>query len=103
MEDLKSLVVRPVAGLVDVEQRHHQARPLGVAADAAGRLDVLGAGLRLTEHDHQPQPRDVQTHGNHVGGDGHIDPVFVVERSASRRFASATLLVWTREVSSTTS
>ena len=40
------LVVRPVARLVDIQDGHDQAGPLVVAADAAGRLDVLGAGLR---------------------------------------------------------
>ncbi len=37
------LVVRSVARPVDVEQRHDQAGLRRVAADAAGRLDVLGA------------------------------------------------------------
>ena len=41
------LVVRAVPRLVDVQDRHHQARPIRVAAHAAGGLDVLGAGLRL--------------------------------------------------------
>ena len=37
------LVVRAVARLVDVQERHDQARASSVAADAAGGLDVLGA------------------------------------------------------------
>ena len=44
---LEPLVVRAVARAVDVEQRDHQARALGSRPDAARRLDVLGAGLRL--------------------------------------------------------
>ena len=39
---------------MDVEQRDHQPGPLVVAADAARRLDVFGAGLGLAEDHHQP-------------------------------------------------
>lgn len=70
----EALVVRAVAGLVDVEHRHHETRRL-VAAYAAGGLDVLRGGLRLAEHAHQSEPRDVQPHGDHVGGDRGVHPL----------------------------
>ena len=79
VEDLEPLEVRAVARPVDVEQRHDQAGPVGVAADAARRLDVLGAGLGLAEHDHQAQPGDVEADRDHVGGDRHVHPVLLVE------------------------
>ena len=100
----EALVVRAVARLVDVEERHHQARALVVAADAARRLDVLGVRLRLAEHDHQPEPRDVEADRDHVRGDRAVDALLLVERRA--RAAAAPRRPCrsdTREVSSTTS
>ena len=55
MEDLEAFVVGTVAGTVDIKQRNDQARPLRVAADTAGRLNVLGARLGLAQDDHEPQ------------------------------------------------
>jgi hypothetical protein len=49
----EALVVGAVAGAVDVEEGDDEARALLVAADAAGRLDVLGGGLGLAEDDHE--------------------------------------------------
>ena len=65
----EALVVGAVPRLVDVEQRHDEPRPLVVATDAARGLDVLGVRLRLAEHDHQPEPRDVEADRDHVGRD----------------------------------
>ena len=73
------LVVGAVPGLVCVQQGDHQPRPLIVPPHPAGGLDVLGMGLRLALNHHQPQPRNVQAHGDHVGGDGAIDPLLLVE------------------------
>ena len=79
MEDLEPLEVRAVARPVDVEQRDDQAGPVRVASDAAGCLDVLGAGLGLAEHDHQAKPGNVEADRDHVGGDRHVHPVLLVE------------------------
>ncbi len=74
----EALVVRAVARLVDVEERDDEPGPLVVAADAARRLDVLGVRLRLTEHDHQPEPRDVEADRDHVRRDGAVDALLDV-------------------------
>ena len=77
----EALVVGAVARLVDVEQRHDEPGPLVVAADAARRLDVLGVRLGLAEHDHQPEPRDVETDRDHVGRDRAVHALLdLVER-----------------------
>ena len=64
----EGLVVGQVAGPGPVEQRHHQARPIGGPAHPGGGLDVLGGGLGLADHDHRPQPGHVDAHRDHVGG-----------------------------------
>jgi hypothetical protein len=76
---LKALEVRAVARAVNVQQRDHEPRPLVVAADAARGLDVLGSGLRLTENDHQPEARDVESDRDHVRGERHVDVLVRVE------------------------
>ena len=86
MEDLEPLEMRSVARPVDVEQRDDQAGPVGVASDAAGRLDVLGAGLGLAEYDHQAEAGDVEADRDHVGGDRHVDPVLLVEPQCQLAF-----------------
>ena len=68
--DLEAFIVGAVARLVDVVDRDHQARAVLVAAHAAGGLDVLRAGFRLPEDDHQAKPRDVEADRDHIGGDG---------------------------------
>ena len=73
------LVVGAVPGLVCIQQGDHQPRPLIVPPHPAGGLDVLGMGLRLALNHYQPQPGNVQAHGDHVGGDGAIDPLLLVE------------------------
>ena len=40
-----------------VHQRHHEPWPRIIAAHTAGRLNVLGGGLRLPKHDHQAEAR----------------------------------------------
>ncbi len=80
MVHLEPLIVGAVAGLVDVEQRHDQAGAVGVTANAAGGLDVFGAGFRLAQHDHEAKPDDVQADGNHVGGQGDVHAFVLVER-----------------------
>ena len=84
----EALVVRAVARLVDVEQRDDEPGSLVVAADAARRLDVLGVRLGLAEHDHQPEPLDVEADRDHVRRDGAVHALrLIMERtleSASR-------------------
>jgi hypothetical protein len=58
---------------VHVHERDDEARPVGVAADAARGLDVFGGGLGLVEHHHQAEAGDVETHRDHVGGQGHVE------------------------------
>ena len=71
----EALVVGAVPRLVDIEERDHEPGSLVVATDAARGLDVLGVRLRLTEHDHQPEARDVEAHGDHVRRDRAVDPL----------------------------
>jgi hypothetical protein len=77
--------MRAVARLVHVQQRDDEPRPLRVAA---GRLDVLGRGLRLVEDNHEAEPGDVQADRDHVGRDRDVDVLVVVERlgEAALRF-----------------
>jgi hypothetical protein len=97
----EALVVGAVAGAVDVEEGDDEARALLVAADAAGRLDVLGGGLGLAEHDHEAEAGDVEADRDHVGGEGTTSTrSLAVKSRARRRLVSATSLVETREVSS---
>ena len=76
--EAETLVVGTVARSVGVEQHHHQARALVVAADAAAGLDVFSRGLWLAQHHHQAEAADVETHGDHVGGQSRIDPLLLV-------------------------
>ena len=61
----EALVVRQAPGLAPVVVGHHQAGNVR-AADAAGRLNVLRGGERLSVDDHQRETRDIQTDGHHV-------------------------------------
>ena len=63
---LEALVVRTVTWTMHVEECHDQAWLVLVSTDSACGLDVLGGRLRLTEHDHQPEARDVQADRDHV-------------------------------------
>src|SRR5690606_3629385 len=63
----EALVMRTVARLVNVEERHNEARPRIVSTHATRRLDVLGVRLRLAEYTHQPEPGDVEANRDHVG------------------------------------
>jgi hypothetical protein len=65
---------------VDVEQGDDESGPGGVASDATGRLDILGRGLRLPEHDHQAEPGDVEANGDHVRGERDINALLLRER-----------------------
>ncbi len=96
----EALVMRTIPRLVNVEDRHHQARPVGISTNTTRGLDVLGAGLGLPEHHHQSQPRDVQTHRDHVGRDPNIHMLVMAEgirqpllrlRNASRIDATSQL------------
>ena len=101
----EALVVRPVARPVHVVEHHDQPGAVVVASDPAGGLDVLGVGLRLSVHQHQPEALNVQTHRDHVGRDGAVHPLLAVVKGRLQPApcASATRSVLTREVSSTTS
>ena len=44
-----------------------------LATNAARCLNVLGRRLWLSSDNHEPEPVDVDAHGNHVGGEQHID------------------------------
>src|SRR5437588_5621069 len=75
----KALVVGSVAWLMNVKERDDEPRPRVVAPHAASGLDVLGVRFRLTEDDHQPQPGDVESDGDHVCRYGAVDPLGLVE------------------------
>lgn len=85
MEPTELFVVRAIARLVDVQQRHDEAMLQRLAPDARRRLDVLRSGLRLALHDHQSEPTDVKTDGNHVGGERNVDGVFLAGGIAETR------------------
>ena len=98
----EALVVGPVARLVEVQDGDDEAAAVVIAADAAGRLDVFGGGLGLALDQHEPEPRDVEADGDHVGGERHVDRLAARRQNSasSRCLASATLSVETRDVSS---
>jgi hypothetical protein len=96
----EALEVRAVARAVDVEEGDDQAGALVVAADAAGRLDVLGGGLGLAEHDHEAEAGDVEADGDHVGGEGDVDALLIGEAEAEAALGLGDLAGATREVSS---
>ncbi len=73
------LVVRAVAWFAEVQESDDEAGLAGVAADAAGGLDVLGVRLGLAEHHHEAEALDVEADGNHVGGDGAVHALGLVE------------------------
>ena len=64
------LVVGEVAAAARVV--HRDDEPGHTTSDARGGLDVLGARLRLTHDDHQPEPVDVDADRDHVGGQDDI-------------------------------
>jgi len=80
VERFEPLEVRTIARTMDVEQGDHEAGLFGVASDTAGRLDVFSRRLRLTEHHHQPETRDVQADRNHVGRQRDVDVLIVGKR-----------------------
>ena len=63
------LEVGEVAGPGPVAERDDQTRLVAVPADAGGGLDVLGGVLRLTDHEHQAEPGDVDADLEHRGGE----------------------------------
>ena len=74
MEQPELLVVGAVARLVQVEHASPPGPGLSASpADAAGGLDVLGRGLRLTLNEHQAEAGDVEADRDHVGGERHVD------------------------------
>ena len=74
--------MRSVTRLVDIQNRDHQTWPVRVSSNAACRLNVLGAGLWLTEHHHQSQPRNIQANRNHVRCNRDIHMLVVTERES---------------------
>ena len=64
---------------MDVEQCNDKPRSIVVAPDTACSLNVFGMRLRLPEHDHQPEPRNIQAHRDHVGRDGAIHSLLIIE------------------------
>jgi hypothetical protein len=71
--------MRSVTRLVDIENRHHEAGPVCISPNPACRLNVLGAGLSLTEHHHQAKTRDVQANRDHVRRNRYIHTLVVAE------------------------
>jgi hypothetical protein len=59
-----------------------QSWPACLSADAGRRLDVLGGVLRLADHEHQPEPGDIDADLQHRGGQHDVDrqPVAVLRR-----------------------
>ena len=76
------VVVRSVPRLVHVQQRDDQSRTVVRPSDAARRLDVLGVHLRLAEHQHQSQARDVETDRDHVRRQRAVDAVVSIVEQA---------------------
>src|SRR6266567_2694440 len=68
----KSFIMRTVARPMNIKNGNDEAWTLLIATDPASRLDVFRARFRLAEYHHQPEARNIQTHGNHVGRNGHV-------------------------------
>ena len=66
MELPELLMMHPVARLVRIEKRKHEARLLFTPTNTACGLDVLGGRFWLPLHKHQPESADVETDRDHV-------------------------------------
>ena len=78
----EALVVGAVAWFVGVQQCDDEPRLRISAPHATRRLDVLGMRLWLAHDDHKPEPGNIETYRYHVGGNGEIHPVVLVERGS---------------------
>ena len=83
MELTELLKMHSVTRLMHIEHNHHQARAIVVTANPASCLDVFGCGFRLSLNQHQAKPRDIQTHGDHVGSKRDVNDLI---RGAERGF-----------------
>ena len=64
--------LRAVARAVDVQHHDDQTGPRGVAADAAGRLDILRRSFRLAIDDHHAETVHVHADRHHVRRQQHV-------------------------------
>ena len=60
-------VKRAVARLVQIEDRDDEPRPVPVAPEPTGGLDILGRSLWLALHEHQAEAENVEPDRDHVG------------------------------------
>ena len=88
MPRAKPLEVRSVSRLMDVQQRDHKARSHRIAANAACRLNILRAGLRLPKHHHQTQPDNIEPNRDHVRCKRNIDVFLVIKRERKPRLGN---------------
>ena len=79
----ETLVVGAVAWAVRVENRDDKTRTLVIAADTAGCLNVFGSSLGLAEDDHEAEPGDVQTNGDHVRRQSNVDALLLLESAVT--------------------
>src|SRR5215218_1094582 len=75
VEVSEALVMQPVPRLVDVQQSDNEPRLLGLTADAARGLNVLGGCLRLTLDKHEAKPADVEADRDHISSERDVDAV----------------------------
>jgi hypothetical protein len=68
----EALEVGQVAGPSPLVDGEDETRPVRVAADPGGGLDILGGVLGLPGDQHQPQAGDVDTNLEHAGCQQHI-------------------------------
>jgi len=71
---------------MNIEDSNDQSGTLRVASNAARRLDILGTRFWLTEYNHQPQSNDVETNGDHVGGNGNVHAALIREQERQPSF-----------------
>src|SRR5579884_105643 len=69
----KPFIVRDVAWTRPVIHRHDKPWCLRPPPNPAGGLNIFRAGFRLPVDHHQPQPVDVDAHGNHIRRQQNID------------------------------
>ena len=76
MEEAEALVVRTIARAIEVENRDDETGLVRLPSDARRRLDVLRRHLRLPKNGHQPESGNVESHRDHVRGEGDIEPIW---------------------------
>jgi hypothetical protein len=65
---------------MDIQKGDEQPGAAVVASHPARCLDIFRRRLGLSEHDHETEPRDIESNRNHVGRDRDVDALLATER-----------------------